>query len=168
MADRQQISNAGGPRPSDRWIPFYFFAFFGLLIAILVPMCFIAVRTGTGIVTDNAYEKGLAYNHDIQAKAEQDALGWKGSLDLKTDTAQETTVLFSLKDKADHVVSGADVHLIFSRPTQARLDQQTPMKQTIPGVYSAMLTIPDGVWDVRVSANQNGHNFQIAKRVQLP
>ena len=76
----QQIPSL--PRPSDRWIPWYFVAFFILLISILVPMGIIAVRTNTGLVTESAYNKGLAYNASIRAEEAQKALGWHGDLTI--------------------------------------------------------------------------------------
>lgn len=157
------------PRPSDRWIPWYFVAFFVVLTSILVPMCVIAVRTNTGLVTDGAYEKGLAYNKAIQAFDEQKKLNWQGDVLISPTADGAVRVDFSLKDSAGHPLDGADAHFWLVRPTQAGHDQTFVMRAVGNGHYQVEVTTPvHGLWEARAAANLNGHNFQTAKRIVLP
>lgn len=157
-----------GPRPSDRWIPYYFFAFFGILVLVLVPMCILAVRTSPGVVTDRAYEKGLTYNDAIQANVAQQALHWQSHIDVTPAATGSMAIRFTLRDAHDQPIHGADVRMILSRPTQAGLDQQSALTETADGVYATTLTAQSGVWDVQISATYNQHNYQVSKRITAP
>lgn len=157
------------PRPSDRWIPWYFVGFFILLTAVLVPMCVIAVRTNTGVTTDGAYEKGLAYNKDIAAEQRQTELGWKGNISIRPSSDNRIKADFTLKNKSNQPLAGATVKIWLVRPTQAGKDQTASMTEQSEGLYTADLTLPErGLWEVRVSATQNGQNFQMIQRVVVP
>ncbi|MEZ5690885.1 MAG: FixH family protein [Rickettsiales bacterium] len=50
----------------DRIIPWYFVMVFLLVFAINGVFAYVAITTNKGVVTDNAYEKGLDYNHIVQ------------------------------------------------------------------------------------------------------
>lgn len=157
------------PRPSDRWIPWYFAAFFVSLILVLVPMCVIAVRTNTGLVTEGAYEKGLAYNKAIRAEERQEALRWRSELAISAPSTDRAQVDFRLTDADGKPLDGAEVVLWLVRPTQAGKDQRAELKALSGGRYSAELTLPaPGLWEARVSATANGQNYQTVKRVVLP
>jgi len=157
------------PKPSDRWIPWYFVAFFAALVSVLVPMCVIAVRTNTGVVTEGAYEKGLAYNKAIKAEEQQDALKWRGEVIVAPISGGEVQADFALADADGKPLDGADVKIWLVRPTQAGLDQSAAMIAQSGGHYGAALPLPArGLWEARVSATANGHNYQTAKRVVLP
>ncbi|MBV8061047.1 MAG: FixH family protein [Alphaproteobacteria bacterium] len=158
---------SSGPRPSDKWIPYYFFIFFGIMVLTLVPMCVIAVRTGTGVVTDHAYEKGVSYNQDIKAAGEQAALGWQTQISVNSTPQKTTSISFTLTDRDGRPVTDATAQLVLSRPTQAKMDQKADLKETSPGLYTATLSADAGVWDVDISATKDGHNFQASKRVQI-
>lgn len=157
------------PRPSDRFIPWYFVAFFALLTAVLVPMCIIAVRTNTGIVTDNAYEKGLAYNKTIAAAAEQNALKWQGDLSMTPSVGSKIVADFALQDASGKPLDSAEVKLWLVRPTQAGNDQTLTLQPQGNGHYGAKISLAlRGLWEARVSATKDGHNYQMTKRVVLP
>jgi len=156
------------PRPSDRWFPWYFVAFFVVLISVLVPMAIIAVRTNTGLVTENAYNKGLAYNTIIHAGDQQKSLGWHSDLSF-TSAGNKIGVDFFLTDHNNMALDKADVKLWLVRPTQAGMDQSLVMKSQTSGHYSVESVLPiSGVWEARVSATINGQNYQTVKRVIVP
>jgi nitrogen fixation protein FixH len=157
------------PRPSDRWIPWYIVAFFVALVSTLVPMAVIAVRTNTGLVTTGAYEKGLAYNKNIHAEEQQDALKWRSELTVAPSSGGKVQADFALNDAEGRPLEGADVKLWLVRPTQAGSDQNVSMQARSAGHYSAELILPaHGLWEARVSATLGGKNYQVVKRVVLP
>jgi len=156
------------PSPSDRWIPFYIYGFFIALVLVLVPMCVIAIKTYTGTVTDNAYEKGLAYNHTLEADKRMKNLGWQGDLQVKKLQNGHIAVTFQLKDKSGRNLKNAEVELWLIRPTQAKLDQKSKMSIQVDGYYTTDIILPEaGLWDARVSARIDGQVYQLSKRVVL-
>jgi len=157
------------PRPSDKWIPYYFVGFFILLISILIPMAVIAFRTHSGVITEHAYEKGLAYNQDIAAQKQQAILQWNGELTALHTTDNQTQIDLALADKDGKDIDNADVTLLLIRPTQEGMDQKTKMIPVSSGHYSIKISLPaSGLWDAQISALLGEKNFQMAKRFTLP
>ena len=157
------------PKPSDRWRPWYFVIFFLSRGLVLVPMCIIAVRTNTGVVTDGAYEKGLAYNKAIEAEKRQQLLHWQGKLDVGQPVNGSVHMDVALQDADGKPIRDAEVKLWLVRPTQAGKDQNTKLTLDQKNHYSGDISLPEiGMWETRVSATSEGRNYQFVKRVQFP
>ena len=158
------------PRLSDRWIPWYIAGFFLALVSILVPMSWIAIRTNPGVVTDNAYEKGLAYNHAIAEGAKEKILNWRGDVTVTPDAeAQSIHADFTLTDANGAPLSATEVNLWLARPTDGRFDKKTPMQAAGDGRYIADIPMAaHGLWDARVAVVRESDNYQVTKRIVLP
>ena len=158
-----------GPRPSDKWIPYYLALAYFFLLLPLAPMVYYAVHTMPGVVTEHSFEKGVAYNKSIQAGLEQQALGWKAEVTLEATAPTTAKVALVLHDKMGAEVNDAVVHVWLVRPAQKGLDHDKDMLAQGQGQYSAEVDLPmHGVWDVRVSATKQGQNFQTQQRVIVP
>ena len=59
----------------DRIIPLYFVAFFVFIAIMDGIFVYLATTTHSGVVTENAYQKGLNYNQYITAYDQQEMLG---------------------------------------------------------------------------------------------
>ena len=167
MQDTQanETTNNGGPRPSDKWIPLYLIGGFLLLLLPLGPMAYYAIHTLPGVVTDNAYEKGLAYNAAIEAGSKAAALGWSGAITTSQDKDGKTRVVFVLRDKNGNPLNDAKAHVYAVRPTTSGLDKDTDMQVKGNGRYEANLALAErGVWDLRVSATRGTDNYQTDTR----
>ena len=64
----------------SRWIPYAFVAFFGVVLLANGTMIGLAFATWTGLETEGAYQKGLAYNRVLDRARAQAALGWRVDL----------------------------------------------------------------------------------------
>ena len=163
------IAQKKGPRPSDKWIPLYLTLGFITLLAPLAPMAYFAVHTLPGVVTDKAYEEGLAYNKAIAAGTQQKALGWQGELSCDSTAPNGTKASYVLRDAQGNPVDQAAVRLWMVRPVQGGMDRNLEMIAQGDGRYEATIPLPArGVWDLRVSATLQDKNFQTEKRVVLP
>ncbi|MEM6602558.1 MAG: FixH family protein, partial [Pseudomonadota bacterium] len=91
----------------DRIIPWYFVIFFVLLAIVNVIFVTLAARSHPGTVQNNAYEIGLNYNEIIAASEQQDALGWKISIDYKSPH-----IILKLKDKNNMPLQGASIKAV--------------------------------------------------------
>ncbi|MFC3052759.1 FixH family protein [Kordiimonas pumila] len=158
-----------GPRPSDRWIPWYFVAFFVVLIMISAGFVAIAVTTHTGVVTEHAYQKGLDYNDTIAAAEKMHHTGWAGTVTFNpVASALEGNMVFTLQDKAGKPVENAAVMASVFRPTQSGYDFAFPLDARGAGVYSADVVFPlSGQWEVRFFAEKPDATFQMAERLVL-
>jgi nitrogen fixation protein FixH len=162
------LAETKGPRPSDRWIPWYFVAFFVALTLVLAHMVWLAVGSYPGTVSDRAYEQGLAYNKSLQATAAQQALGWQGKLDVRAAGAA-TQLRYVLRDADGQLLKDATIHCWLYRPSSNKLDEKMALAAQADGSYGAVVTLPaKGMWEVRLAAQAQGHAFQQTERVVIP
>ncbi len=157
-----------GPRPSDRWIPWYFVAFFVALTAILAHFVWLAVHNFPGTVADKAYEQGLAYNQVLRAAAAQDQLGWRATLDFSAPE-QTLRLTYNLHDAAGAPLRGATVKAWLYRPSSSKLDEKLTLTETRPGVYEVETIKPlAGQWEARFAAQLGVDKHHYSERITLP
>ena len=61
------MSFLGSKLGDDRWIPWLFVGLFALVLVVNGSMIFVAFSTFPGLETTNAYQRGLAYNRQLDA-----------------------------------------------------------------------------------------------------
>ena len=137
----------------------YFLAFFLTVCAVDFFMATLATRTHTGLVTDHAYEKGLAYNRVVHAAEAQQKLGWRAHL-----VYEQGVLVFTVKDAAGKPLALTSATAFFTRPSGPAQDfslvlssEETPLSLPQPGL-----------WDVRVEANIDGVDYQHSARIVSP
>ena len=145
----------------DRMIPWYFVMFFVGLAVVDGVLVTLAVRTHTGVVTDHAYEKGLAYNKVVDAAAAQAALGWKGAIEFVPATGNTGTLRLKLSDTSGKALKLASATASIIRPTQAGQDFEVTLTNG-----EAKVTFPEaGQWEVRIFAKVGDTPYQQSKRI---
>ena len=151
------------PRKSDKFIPFYFVAFFLGLFAVDGFMAYLAVSTHVGVVEADAYERGVNYNATLEERARQKANGWSSVIVL-TDGH---VVGFDLTGSQGEKIAGANVTAKIVRPASEGEDFTQALSETkIPGHYEADVTFPEkGMWEIRISAEKDGISYRKYKRV---
>jgi nitrogen fixation protein FixH len=65
-------------------IPYFFLAFFLVVLSVNISYIYISQSTWRGISTQNSYQKGLQYNQVLQTAKKQKELGWKMKIQLGT------------------------------------------------------------------------------------
>jgi len=108
-------------------------AFFGVVFAVNIFFVVTAVRTYTGVVAQEPYRKGLAYNQRIDADAQQAQLGWTAA--LTADKGGCTRLDLVAAD--GRPVSGLTVTGTLSRPSTAAFDRPLTYIETAPGRYES-------------------------------
>lgn len=147
----------------DKWIPWYFVAFFAVIMLVDGAMGTIAVKTQTGVVTDHPYEKGLAYNRVVAAADTQQKLGWKGTIFFTASNAQSGTLAFELKDRNGKPIAPDSVNAAIYRPTQDGMDFSVTLAQPNQTVHFPA----PGLWEVRIHAQHEGVDYQQSKRIMV-
>lgn len=151
------------PRKSDKFIPFYFVAFFLCLFAIDGLMAYLAVSTHTGVIEEDAYERGVNYNATLAEKARQKESGWSSVIVL----TEGHIVGFDLTGAQGEKISGAHVMAQIVRPASAGEDFEHKLSETeIPGHYAADISFPEkGMWEIRIQAEKDNILYKKYKRV---
>lgn len=146
---RDMIASGSEPAPrgqlQGRHILATFAAFFGVVFAVNAWFLYSALSTHTGLVAQEPYRKGLAYNSRIAANDRQAELGWSADLAL----AGRETLRLHLRDAAGTPVEGRLVHVMIGRPATERFDVKMTLAETAPGSYAAsMPPLASGTWVV--------------------
>lgn len=151
----------------DKWIPWYFVAFFTVVAMVDAVMVTLAVETQPGLVTEHAYERGLAYNDTVKAAGMQDALGWKGAITSRTE-GEKTMLSFRLQDARGLPIISQHVSVDLMRPVQEGIDFTMPMTRDEAGEYWAEAVFPArGVWQARVFVHDKGTRYQQSQRIVI-
>lgn len=145
----------------SRWIPWAFVGGFAVVFAANAVMVTFAMRSWTGLETEDAYRKGLSYNRTLQAVRQEAALGWTGSAAF--DGAD---IVVALRDREGAPVTAASVRADFVRPTAEGHDFSVSLTERGGGRYAASVLLPmPGVWDVRAVAQRSSDSFQLNQRI---
>ena len=132
------------------WVLLSFIAFFGVIIAVNAVFIKTALDTHSGVVTEQPYEKGLAFN-DVLEKA-------KAQPDIEHDVSFKDGVL-----QLHLPVSGAQVQASFFRPVKEGQDFEVVLREQKEGVYITTPNMPlPGSWTVRLKVTWDNQVFQTA------
>ena len=128
-----------------------FVVFFGTVFAVNGYMLVSALSTYTGVVADEPYRKGLAYNERIASAARQDLMGWSDTITM--DRSGLVTVRMVAKDGAP--LAGLQFKATLGRAVTARGDMPLTFTEISPGEYRATLgPIDAGTWIITLEAYQ--------------
>ena len=153
----------------DRLIPWYFVLFFVGLSIVYGTMVTIAFNTMPGIVTENPYEKGIAYNQTIKNAEEQAKLNWYGDIKYKSTSRQAGIVSFTLKDSSGVPINSDSVSVNITRPIKSGMDfdiELNPINNF--GSFQAAVSFPvQGLWELRFFAEAKGKTYQQSTRINV-
>jgi nitrogen fixation protein FixH len=142
-------------------------AFFGAVFAVNGWLIYAAVSTHTGLVANEPYRKGLAYNERIAAAERQAKLGWFEQLEFGRDGR----ILLTLAQPDSRPVHGLMVEGVLGRPASNRQDVMLRFIETAPGHYQALAPgMPAGSWLITLEARQSDGAepiFRLRRRLWL-
>jgi nitrogen fixation protein FixH len=161
-----------GMQPRDKWIPWYFVAFFAVVFAVNGFFAYKAVSTMPGVVDTHHYEKGLKYNELIAAAEKQAKLGWKCDVQFKSSAdakdAKKGKVQVVIVDGEGVALEKAQVQVVFMRPAQYGLDKDVVLKEVAAGNYENDMTLPAvGQWLASVAVVKGDDKFTMNKRLVI-
>lgn len=140
--------------PKDKWIPWYFVVFFAVIALLDGIFVYMAVSTQTGVVTENAYEKGLNYNEIIKAAKAQPVLQQKAVF-------ENGLLRWQLADENGIPITNAFVNAQIIRPVQDGLDFDVRLMHKGEGIYEAPLKLPaPGQWKAQLKSTWNQQDYQ--------
>ena len=139
-------------------------AFFATFIIVDILFVTLALRTHTGVVTEQAYEKGLAHNATLAKAQAMQALGWR--VNITADTAGVLTIVIA--DKQGLPIIADSVMVGLTRQVTAGHDFTVRADMTAAGSYSAHPSYPlKGAWNVRVTVTQADKMFETTKAILI-
>ncbi len=148
----------------DKYIPYFFFIFFGIIFIADFSFVYIANKTWRGVYTEGGYKKGKNYNDTINAVNEQNKLGWKSETKYKKVGKNLAILTACLQDKNKNYIKNAKIQAKIVRPVQEGYDFKVDF---VPknNCYESKVSFPlQGQWDIELRAFKDGKVFQKVKR----
>lgn len=138
----------------------------GVALAGTIWMAVIAGSTSPGLVSEDYYEKGKNYFHEVPKEATAPA--WRLNLLVppmpKVNEAQNYRLY--VIDEAGKPVSTGEMTLYAYRPSDAKADFSVKMVKSDAGTFVASMTFPlAGTWDLIAQVNASGKSMTLAQRV---
>ncbi len=159
-------SRTAGSPPSSRWIPWALSSIFAAFLLANGIMIYFAAASWTGVGTENAYERGLAYNQTLDALRAQEALGWQVAAELRPLGNGEARVEVALSDRDGHPVAVRRVRARLERPTHEGYDREADLRDLGGGLYGGAIALPlPGQWDLKILVEHAGGLHQTTRRV---
>jgi nitrogen fixation protein FixH len=150
------------------WIPWALCGIFAVFLIANGIMVYFAGESWTGLETEGAYEKGLAYNDTIAAAAAQAALGWQVDIQAGPADQGEAWVDVRLEDREGRPIVARQVWARLVRPTSEGHDRETALASLGAGHYRGVIDLPlPGQWDLRVRVEHAGGVYHTNRRVFL-
>jgi nitrogen fixation protein FixH len=136
---------------------FMIIGFFGFIMAVNGVFAFFAMTSWSGLSTDDAYRKGLAYNDRLAAVASQKSKGWSAIAHFDSKEGLKGRLEVNFKDRAGRGIERLGVTGILARPAQLDLDKAVALTGAGDGVYGADVELPlYGVWNMTIIARRDG------------
>jgi nitrogen fixation protein FixH len=144
--------------------------FFGVVIAVNGIFIALSLWSWSGLSTDDAYQRGLAYNETLAEAEAQRALDWRAQAVLTPAVNGGARLTVAFTDRAGAPVEGLTVSGDLRRPVRDDLDRTVALVRDGPGRYAAdMEQLMSGQWDVRLrAASPSGATFVLEDRLWLP
>lgn len=141
-----------------------FFIVIGLIDAFFI---LISKDSYPGTVTDNPYQKGLAYNDVLNKAALQELNKYRIETGSSRLAESKLKYIITLR-KSGTYISDAEVMLNIVRPLGEYKDFQIMLNNSGNGLYSSEISFPkEGQWEIRVSIVHNGNSIYHKERVNV-
>ena len=135
------------------WVLLSFITFFGVIVAVNTFFIMMALNTHSGVVTKQAYEKGLAYDETLEAARAQPSLYQQASF-------EDGVLRWVLRDESGRALS-AEITARLVRPVDDGQDFEVDLAVVENGVYEIDLDLPmRGRWDALLKAEWNNKHYQ--------
>jgi nitrogen fixation protein FixH len=153
-------------RMTGRHVLFWFVGFFAVVFIANGFFVYFATKSWTGLETEDAYNKGLEYNREIEAAEMQHGLGWAAGLSLVPRGNGLYRLSAEITDAEGAPVFGLEVEATLKRPVQDGMDQSVMLESVGGGAYKEDVALPvPGQWDVVIEARGlEGEKFVVEKR----
>lgn len=159
--------NSSPARRLEPW-PIVIIIFFLVVFAANGVLVYLSQSTWNGLITEDAYNKGVTFNQALQAQRQQEALGWQVRVATgKLVSGQQARLLLTLLDREGHPLTGVQAQGVLFRPVREGRDQPLIFTEESPGVLVAMVTPPlPGSWDIKVRITHGEQpEYRLAQRV---
>lgn len=154
------MNDASTQKPLNGWWVFAAFAtFFGVIIVVNTVFITQALKSHSGLVTEDAYKKGLSYNETLKQARSQPKM--QSEVRFK-----DGTVSWTFKTPLGENIEGANVSAKFTRPVKDGNDFSASMLYEGEGIYTIKPEFPfKGIWNIQLSAAWNNQIYKTTNEI---
>lgn len=138
---------------TGRRVTVWFFAFFGVVVAVNLVMARLALGTFGGVVVDNSYVASQHFNRWLDAEAAQRKLGWQATAERLADG--RVAVRFSGTGDAALTLTGEARHPVGRQP-----DRMLAFVPAGGGRFVTREPLPAGRWRLRLAAQSGAARWR--------
>jgi nitrogen fixation protein FixH len=132
-----------------------------LALAATIGTIVVGSRSFEGIVVDNPYETGLAWDKE---RRNREDLGWSVALQDATYKTGKNDLIIMVRDKHDLPLSDAVVSVAVSRPSTREFDRTYRTVIQPNGGYRTEIDLPFyGNWGVIIDVSRNRERTSFSK-----
>lgn len=164
----EPVFSMKGNRAWSRRLLVILLAVFALVLAVNIVMVWFAVTSNTGVVTENAYEEGLAYNKTLAEQAREAGLGWSV---VRNVADFPVRLVYALSDEKGAPLGGAWVSVKATRPVgqDDASAFELELKEFTDGTYAAENIVwpHKGQWELETTFVYDGKSLTAHERVNV-
>lgn len=145
------------------WVFSLFVFFFVIVIAVNGVFITVALDSHTGLITENPYEKGLAYNETLERAASQEKI-------VSQPQYKNGVLSWQMKDDSGALIESATVKAKIIRDVQDGYDFTIELENKGNGLYEAVIEAPlPGIWSAHLSSKwDNNKHYQTVYKFITP
>lgn len=143
--------------------------FFLVIIAANAVFLTFAIRSFPGVVTEEPYLEGIAYNERLEENAAQAMLGWTAEITELERGPDGLQVRLAIRDREGRPVQGLSLAGVLRRPASDTQDQPLSFESDGRDAYMARAgQVGPGVWTLDATAiSPGGERFRMQSRVVI-
>ena len=143
--------------------------FFLVIIAANGVFLTLAVKSFPGVVTEEPYLEGIAYNDRLDEKAAQAALGWSAEIVELAREPEGLAVRVIVRDRDGRPVQGLAIAGALRRPASDGEDRALAFESDGDDAYlSRIVDVAPGAWTFEATATSLGGDiFRMQSRVVI-
>ena len=164
MIERNSLLSLFRPPLTGRHVLAMIVAFFLTIFAVNGVFVYVSLNSHPGVISEDAYRKGLDYNRTLDRADRQIARGWRTTVALAGGV-----VVVTLTDRNGAALTGLTVRGAAHRPVHDRSDTSLVLRETAPGRYRAATALASGRWEVLLTAAaQDLPDYRIERSIMVP
>lgn len=159
MTERNSLFPVFRPPLTGRHVLAMIVAFFLVIFVVNGVFVYVSLNSHPGVISEDAYRKGLDYNRTLERADRQNARGWR-----TTVTLDGGFVAVAFRDRNGAPLTGLAVRAEAHRPVHDRSDTSLVLRETAPGRYRAETALASGRWELRLTADAQDLPGYLAER----
>ncbi|MDD3019389.1 MAG: FixH family protein [Alphaproteobacteria bacterium] len=126
---------------------FYVASFLGFVVVVNIVFITLALKSNSGVVAQDYYQRGINYNQTLDQAEYQKKLGWTSQVDVNGDM-----MVYTVLDQQSQPVRGRKVAVKMARPVMDGHDFSILLAEQPDGTYQGKFQAPlKGAWDAHIS-----------------